>query len=479
MRESLLKKFFLFSYGSWLGLVISLLGTMITTRILLPEDFGRASMFTLALNITMLFILFGTDQSFVRFFYEEEKEKRGGLLYNCLKIPLVVFVVVILGIITFNKEITLFLFEEENLTVSIMLILGTFSQALYTYGSYVVRMQQKANLYSILQITYRTLNVIILVVFYYYLGPSYEIIIYSTVATLLVLSVVSIAVEKKFWNIRNAFLPGLVHSKKEIFYFGYPLLPTMLITFLLQSFAQIAIKHWSSLEELGLYAAAIKLVALVTVLQAAFTTFWTPVCYEHFQNNPEDTLFYAKMTKIVSFFMFLVAITSIAGKDIIVFLLGQNYKEAANIMPFLVFMPVMYTISETTFIGIGFFKKTKWLIFIAGVSCVVNIFGNWLLVPKYGAIGASIATAFSYIVFFILRTHISLIYYKVDYGLKKIYFMIAVILAYAMCSIITSSFYFNLLLGMGVILLMSYLYKSYLLYGFRYIKSKYILEKAC
>ena len=81
MKENLLKKFLLFSYGSWIGLVISLLGTIITTRILLPEDFGRASMFTLALNIAMLFILLGMDQSFVRFFYEEDEEKDEGDCY--------------------------------------------------------------------------------------------------------------------------------------------------------------------------------------------------------------------------------------------------------------------------------------------------------------------------------------------------------------------------------------------------------------
>ncbi|TKH00449.1 lipopolysaccharide biosynthesis protein, partial [Peribacillus simplex] len=102
-------------------------------------------------------------------------------------------------------------------------------------------------------------------------------------------------------------------------------------------------------------------------------------------------------------------------------LLGPEYQEASKILPFLVFMPLMYTISETTVLGINFYKKPKWHIVIAGVSCICNIIGNWVLVPQFGGLGAALSTAFSFIVFFMLRTHISLKYYKVNYGLGKLY----------------------------------------------------------
>jgi O-antigen/teichoic acid export membrane protein len=458
MKDNLFKKFLSFSYGSWIGFVIGFLGTMIMTRILLPEDFGKASMFTLTLNASMIFTIFGTDQAFVRFFYEEREENRGGLLYNCLKIPLIISVIVSFFIIMFNRKISFFLFEEENLIASIMLVLAILTRVLYRYGTLVIRMQQKGNLFSILEIFNRSLSLIILLGLYYLLGPSYEIIIYSTVVNLLLLTLVSIYFEKNYWDFKSFSIANLKHSKKEIFNFSYPLVLTTLITWLFQSFDKIAIKHWSNFEELGLYAAAFKIVALLSIFQTAFSTFWTPVCYENFEKDPENKKIYEKMSKIISFTMFFVAVLSIAGKDIIVFLLGKNYREAANIMPFLVFMPIMYTVSETTVIGINFYKKPKWHFLIASVSCLVNILGNWLLVPRYGAIGAAISTAFSYIVFFSLRTQISLKYYKVNYGLKKVYIMILIISTYAIYSVINSSFYLNLLTGFGILIFMLILY---------------------
>ncbi|AOT70126.1 lipopolysaccharide biosynthesis protein [Geosporobacter ferrireducens] len=477
MSDNLFKKFISFSYGSWIGLIIGFLGTMLTTRILLPEDFGRTSMFTLALNISVVFIIFGTDQSFVRFFYEEKEENRSGLLYNCLDIPLVITLIIAIIILVFRNKVSILLFEEENFTAIIMLVIGIVFQVIYRYAGLVIRMQQKGNLYSILEILYRTLSVVTLLVLYFIMGSSYEIIIYSTVINLIILSTYAIFHERRFWNLRNRKNEKLIHSKRDIFDFGTPLVLTMLITWLFQSFDKIAIRYWSSFDELGLYAAAFKIIAFVSILQGTFSTFWIPVAYEKFDKEPENKNFFEKMCRIITFAMLLVAVLSIAGKDIIVFLLGKEYRQAANIMPFLVFMPIMYTISETTVLGINFFKKPKWHVLIASTSCIVNILGNWVLVPQYGAIGASISTAFSYVIFFTMRTKISLIYYKLNYGLKKLYLMLLVVSMYAMFSVFTASVYLNILMGVAITFVLLIVYKNDLLKGYVYIKKQEVFAK--
>ena len=67
----------------------------------------------------------------------------------------------------------------------------------------------------------------------------------------------------------------------------------------------------------------------------------------------------------------------------------------------------MYTVSESTTLGIAFSRKTIYNLLISTLSAVVNYIGNFMLVGKYGALGASISTGVSYIVFFWLRTMIS------------------------------------------------------------------------
>lgn len=447
MRDNLIKRFLIFSYGSWVGLFLGLATTMITTRLLSPDVLGKASMFDLFLSVSIIITIFGTDQSFLRFFYEENPEKRGALLYNTLKIPFITTIVMILVLITFYKPVTYFLIGEENFKFTIWIAMGIVVQLLLRYARLVIRMQQKGNLYSILHIIQRILNLLLIIILFYIIGPEFEVMVYSKVIVFFILVIVAIYFGRQFWSWENFNLKNVKHSQLDIIRYGAPFVLTIFISWIFESFDKIALRQWSDFNELGLYAAAMRLVALVLVLKQTFTTFWTPVAYEKFEKSPNDKEFFRYISIIVSFVMFLVAIASIAGKDIVVLLLGKEYKAAATIMPFLVFMPIFYTISETTVIGINFYKKTKWHILIAGIACISNIIGNWLLVPKYGAIGASLSTAFSYILFFTLRTQISLKFYKVNYPLIKIYSMIIVISSYAVYSIKSTTIWLNIIIG--------------------------------
>ncbi|MDG5471369.1 oligosaccharide flippase family protein [Jeotgalibacillus sp. ET6] len=448
MKDTLLKKFLKFSYGSWAGLILGLITTMLITRILSPEALGVASMFDLFIQVGMVLIILGTDQTFIRFFYEENKDKRGALLYSCLRIPLIISLITMGLVIIFHKPITQFLFGLESLQLSFLLAVGILAQLLLRFSQLVIRMQQKGNLYSLLQIFHKLFNLSFILIFFHFIGSTFEILIYSTVFTFLTIIIIAIYFGRQLWATRNFISNNTTHSQKEILKFGAPFILTTFIFWLFEAFDKIAIRQWSTFEELGLYTAAMRLVALVMVLKTTFSVFWTPVAYERFENSSEDRNFFRYISILVSFAMFLVAIISIAAKELIVILLGNEYQTASDIMPFLVFIPIFYTISETTVIGINFHKKINWHILIASIACGVNILGNWLFVPSYGALGAAVSTAISYVVFFTLRTVISLKYFKVSYPLVRIYIMAVLISIYAYASIVTSHFWLNIIWGL-------------------------------
>jgi len=470
LKDSLFKKFLAFSYGNWLGLIIGFGTTMVTTRLLATEDFGRASMFTLAVNIIMIFIMFGSDQAFIRYFYEVKEEQRGRLLYRTMKTPIISVLVTAVILLVFRNQISEMLFEEKNPTAVVMLVIGITAQLGDRFSRLVIRMQQKGALYSFLEVLLKVISFASLLGFYYLLGPSYEIIIYSTVVSLLLIFGIAVLKEKTFWFRKTGEPLEQRYSRRRILRFGMPFMVTSLITWLFESFDKIAIRSWSTLDELGLYSAAFKIVALVHVFQITFNNFWTPVCYEHFQKKPEDKEFYARMMRVISLGMFTVGIGSIAGKDIIISFLGRDYRDAANIMPYLIFMPMLHTISETTVMGINFMKKPKWHIFIAGTACVSNIIGNAILVPEFGAIGAAISTAIAYVIFFTLRTVISNMLYPVKLNLVQFYFMLALIFAYATFSIYTTSILLNMGVGIILFLFMLLLYKKETLEGIAYVR---------
>ena len=146
----------------------------------------------------------------------------------------------------------------------------------------------------------------------------------------------------------------------------------MAITWIFQSIDRISLQIFSDYSQIGLYGGAMSIISILNTVQGAFTTFWVPVAYDKYHSNPEDRKFFSNISEIVAFFMLILAIGLIAAKDLLIIILGKEYNGAQFVFPFLVFMPIMYTISETTVLGINFKKKTKYHIYIAVASAITT-----------------------------------------------------------------------------------------------------------
>lgn len=191
---------------------------------------------------------------------------------------------------------------------------------------------------------------------------------------------------------------------------------------------------------------------------------------EHYTNDPEDRKFYQQGNQVITVVMFFIGLSLILVKDVFAILLGEKYREAAYILPFLIFDPIMYTISETTVSGLVFMKKSKQQVLVSAGACLINIIGNTILVPQYGCQGAAISTGLSYIVFFTLRTFLSNRYFYVDYKLKKFYLLTVVVVAYAFYNTFVK---FNAGAVVGYIIclfVLILLYKNTVIWGIKYLK---------
>ena len=93
--------------------------------------------------------------------------------------------------------------------------------------------------------------------------------------------------------------------------------------------------------------------------------------------------------------------------------------------------PIMYTISETTCVGMVLKKKSICQIYVVCISCVVNILGNTILTPIIGAKGAAFSTGLSYIVYFVLRTFFSQKCMCIEFKYKRVAVVIILFLVMA------------------------------------------------
>ncbi|MBU3134092.1 oligosaccharide flippase family protein [Clostridium gasigenes] len=469
MENKLFKKFVEFGIGSIITLLLGFISSPIITRIISPEENGKFSMFNTVTNLLLVIVMLGLDQSYVRYYYEEEQHSRETLLRKCIKIPLIINIFIGIVIIILYKPISMYMVQEKSLMITILLVVNLLLSIISRFALLQIRMSQRAKLYSLLNVIMKIANLIFVIIIFFIYKNSYVTLVMAMILTNIIVTVLAIILEKDQWFTNKQKVP-IKTSTNEIVRYGIPLVFSMAITWIFQSIDRVAIKEFSGYSEVGLYSGAMTIVALLNAVQATFTTFWTPVAFERYSLEPDNKEFFTKINKIVSVIMMFIAIGLIASKDIIVLLLGEKYREAVFIFPYLVFMPIMYTISETTVLGINFKKKPKYHIYIAIISAIVNLIGNLILVPKMGARGAAISTGLAYIVFFIARTYFSTKYYKVDYNIGK--FAIATVLTYILATY--SSFYrFNLVILILTVIsltVIGLLYKDVFIEGFNIIR---------
>ena len=168
--------------------------------------------------------------------------------------------------------------------------------------------------------------------------------------------------------------------------------------------------------------------------------------------------------------MFFFGLSMILVKDLFAYFLGPAYREAVFVLPFLLYRPILYTITETTTNGLVFEKKSKLLSLINAISLLFNVVGNFILIPKFGFKGAAFATGLSYVFLFYLKSIISNKYFYIDLKLPKI---TVLIIATTIFSLYNSYYSFNvvsLLMYLFCLIMVVVLYRKTIKSGLIYLK---------
>lgn len=432
MKQNKSFNFFLkFSYGGLISASLSFLSTPIITALILPDEFGKSSMVILAFSLLINFVQLGSDQSFVRFFYQKKyKNNTDLLLINSIVTPIFLTFLCISVILTMGRSISVLLIDKVSFQVPILLSLMLFFGVIERFSTLLIRMNQKGVLFSNLKIIQSVVNISVTVLYAKFVESSFLAIVYGSLFSFSIVAIIGVFIEKAYWNkiIVNINKVDII----EILKYGLPFVPTFIISWVFEGIDKMALKYYSNFNEIGLYTAAYKIVAILTILQITFSNFWVPISYEAYEKNSyESKKMFQNVFNGLSGVFFILAILIISFKDLIIFLFAENYRSATTIVPFLIFMPIMYTLSEITVGGINFRNKTYWHLIVSLIVAGVNVMGVFFLVPKYGAIGASISTGFAYITFFYLRTLISNYYFPLNFQLLKTTLSIFIILIIA------------------------------------------------
>ncbi|SEK39541.1 Membrane protein involved in the export of O-antigen and teichoic acid [Halomonas daqiaonensis] len=357
---------------------------------------------------TLLFSL-GLDQAYVREFHEVID--KSSLLKGALFPGLILLVTALTTLLVFGGTLASWLFEIPEWHLSLLASTALLAAFISRFLSLVLRMNEQGLAYSMSQLLPKLLLLAVIGT-YVVIGAKKSLtnlVIANTSALVFVCIVFA-------YNTRRELLASVTASLdiehlKHMLRFGLPLILGGIAFWGLTAIDKIFLRTLASFEELGLYSVAVSFAAAATILQSVFSTIWAPTVYK-WASKGEGL---ENVHKVIRYILALVVIGfCLAGllSWVITFFLPPKYDAVQWIVVSCLGFPLLYTLSETTVVGIGISRRSSFGMVAAILSFAINLFGNWLLIPHFGAAGAAVSTCISFWVFFVLRTEFSIYLWK-------------------------------------------------------------------
>jgi len=398
--NQMIKKILQFSVGPIITASLGLILIPLTTYFVAPEEFGRASMFMLAQTIMQSFLYLGFDQAYAREFHQDKRKNR--LMYHAMIFPLVLSILMALSFFIFANNLSTLLFGNLGYNRAVYLTGAT--------GIFIVierflllrlQMEERALEFSIKSILTKSGVLIFTLIFLLFIRQDFLAIVYATILGQMLSGIILF-----IWH-KNYLFPEKYQLDKQLikklFMFGMPIIFAVGLGSLLVTFDKIALRIWSNFEQLGFFTAVMRIIALLTIVQTAFTSFWLPVAYRWHEEKKEMSN-YKMVSDAILALMSIGFVLLLIFRPILMLLLAEEYRQAQYLLGFLTMQPIFYTVSETTTLGIVFSRKTYLNFIVMILAVIASVSLSILLIPNHGALGAAIGTGIAYLVFFWART---------------------------------------------------------------------------
>lgn len=204
------------------------------------------------------------------------------------------------------------------------------------------------------------------------------------------------------WFISKDFKPMHfdLSRMKELVQFGYPFIFAGMAYWLFGAMDRWMLASMTTIEEVGIYSVAFRFASGALFVSAAFGQAWSPFAMKIRTDHPERyQTIYGQILLLLLFIMLVIGggLALFSG-EAIGLIMPIEYQASALPLSILCFGIILQATQQVTAIGISIEKKTYLFARLAWLTASVNLVANYLMIPHFGAIGASWATLISYMV---------------------------------------------------------------------------------
>jgi O-antigen/teichoic acid export membrane protein len=403
------------------------------TRIFTPADYGKIELLVVICAIVGTIVVAGTDSAMSFYFNEQSEHGRdaqGRVVTSVLQLRLFWGAIVIITAILLSPLIDIVFQKEFSTNLLVLALVGAFLSRLMAPAIEVFRLSFRPWRYVGIALTNSLLTaaaIIVLVVRYDMGVLGYFIGICTGAAAAGVVG---------WWGIRQ-YLAWSGISRDwwtRLLKFGIPLVPAGLAMYVLNTADRWCIMRYHSDTVLGIYAVGAKFALLISLIVLTFRQAWWPTALKA-MHDPEGPAVFRTVARLYlgGGTIAIIWLTAVAP-FLTAWLTPPAYHQAFRIIGPLSWSALLYGFYLIACAGIWKAEKTIWTSVTMAAAAILNVLLNFLLVPKFGGLGAAIGTSVSFLCWNIAGLLISERLWRVGYALLVL--ALQVVVGSAGCCII-------------------------------------------
>ncbi len=429
------------------GRVLNYLLVPLYTRVLITSEYGVVTEFYAYVAFLYVLLGYGMETAFFRF---SKTEESGNTVFSTSLLSILSTTIIFLVIaVVFSGEIASFMgyASHPEYIIWFSFILGFDAVCAIPFAQ--LRQQGKAARFSMIRGINIAINIGLNLFFILFCpfalrtwGSStiLELIYdpqigvgYIFISNLIASSITFLVLIPVAKDIKLKFDPVLW---KQMLIYAWPLLILGLAGIVNETIDRILLKHLlpsgsDPMAQLGIYGACYKISILMTLFIQTYKYAAEPFFFEQMKNQ-DAKLLYARLMNYFVAVCGLIFVTIMLHLDIVILLVGKEFREGAPVIPILLlanlFLGIFYNLS----VWFKITGKTFHGAMVAVFGMIVTLALNFLLIPGMGYLGAAWATFACYAGMMIISYLLGRRYYPVPYNIPRItsYIILAVILYY-------------------------------------------------
>ncbi|NWF90901.1 MAG: oligosaccharide flippase family protein [Ignavibacteriaceae bacterium] len=427
--KQLTKDTAIYGVSTIVGRFITFLLVPFYTNIFSPDDYGVIANLYIFIAIFSIIYIFGMDAAYLKFASQKSSAGEKDNFSTPFLTVTIISLFLSLLIIFFKSSLNSILEIPKQYSYLIFyssLIL--FIDELCVIPFIKLRIERKAKIFAAYKIINILTNVFFNILLIVYLKKGIEAVLISNViASVLTLLIFLPDIIKYLRPVINISL------LQRLLKFGLPYLPAGLGSMLIQGIDRPILTKLTDLNTVGIYNANHKLGIFMMLVVNMFQYAWQPFFLQQSEEKDAKKIF----SKVLTYFTFTASIIlvfiSIFIDDIVklnlggITLIGSAYWSGLAIVP-IVLLGYLFNGMYVVFTaGIYIEEKSIYVPLITGIGAAVNIAANFLLIPWFGIIGASLAALASYVVMAFGLYSITQKFYKIEYELGKLFSIFGII----------------------------------------------------